>query len=69
MFSYLGKGLPDPPNMRENLVRQIQMFVKLLQEKTSKENRFLFPIFIYKNNRMGMISDSYAASIFVIFQS
>lgn len=33
------KGLPDPPNMRENLVRQIQMFVKLLQEKTSKENR------------------------------
>eukprot|EP00794_Sanderia_malayensis_P007766 gene7766-8612_t len=34
-----GKSLPDPPNVRENLVQQIKMFIKLHKEKSSRDKR------------------------------
>jgi len=30
-------SLPEPPNVRENLIKQIQLFVKLIQEKSARE--------------------------------
>lgn len=36
-----GPSLPEPPNVRENLIKQIKLFVKLMQERSAQQKRGL----------------------------
>lgn len=43
------KSLPEPPMLRENLKKEIKMFVEMLQQRTQEEGRYTTLIFVSVN--------------------
>jgi len=41
------KRLPEPPMIRENLKKEIKMFVEMLHQRTREEGRYTLVIAIY----------------------
>lgn len=41
------KSLPEPPMLRENLKKEIKMFVEMLQQRSQEEGRYTILIFYF----------------------